>query len=217
MEYLNDHVDTKYQEHRYVYRSVKRLFDLVASLIGLILLSPVFLIVAIAIKIEDPSGSVFYSQIRLGKRQQPFEMFKFRSMVANAEKLKEKLMEQNEVEGAMFKMKDDPRVTKVGKFIRKYSIDELPQLLNVLLGEMSLVGPRPPLPKEVSSYTEHDKLRLTVKPGCTGLWQISGRNDVGFEEMVSLDLDYINKRTAYYDVYILIRTVGVFLFPNGAY
>ena len=144
-------------------------------------------------------------------------MYKFRSMVVNAEKLKAKLMEKNEVDGAMFKMKDDPRVTKIGKFIRKYSIDELPQLLNVLLGQMSLVGPRPPLPKEVKEYTEHDKLRLTVKPGCTGLWQVSGRNDVGFEEMVRLDLDYINHRNIYYDINILVRTVGVFLKPNGAY
>lgn len=210
-------VDAKYQQSRHVYRTIKRIFDIIASLIGLILLSPLFLIVAIAIKIEDPTGPVFYAQIRLGKRQEPFEMYKFRSMVVNAEKLKKKLLQQNEINGAMFKMKDDPRITKVGKFIRKHSIDELPQLLNVLTGEMSLVGPRPPLPAEVKSYSNHDKQRLTVKPGCTGLWQISGRNDVGFEEMVRLDLNYINHRTAGYDVYILVKTIGVFLFPNGAY
>lgn len=217
MEFWEERVDTIYQQRRYIYRSVKRVFDFVASFIGLIVLSPLFLTVAVAIKIEDPRGSVFYSQIRLGKRQEPFEMFKFRSMIVDAEKLKTKLIDQNEVDGAMFKMKDDPRVTKVGKFIRKYSIDELPQLLNVLLGQMSLVGPRPPLPNEVKNYTEHDKLRLTVKPGCTGLWQVSGRNDVGFDEMVSLDLKYINHRGLYYDLSILIRTVGVFLKPNGAY
>ncbi|KRK79023.1 sugar transferase [Companilactobacillus nodensis] len=217
MEYWDGRVDTKYQQRRYVYRSVKRIFDFVASLIGLVLLSPLFLIVAIAIKIEDPRGPVFYTQTRLGKRQEPFEMYKFRSMVVNAEKLKQKLLDKNEIEGAMFKMKNDPRVTKVGRFIRKYSIDELPQLMNVLTGEMSLVGPRPPLPDEVKKYSSYDKQRLTVKPGCTGLWQISGRNDVGFEEMVRLDLDYINHRSASYDVYILFRTVGVFLFPNGAY
>lgn len=217
MEYWEDRVDTKYQQRRYVYRSIKRIFDFVASLIGLILLSPLFLIVAIAIKIEDPHGPVFYTQTRLGKRQEPFEMYKFRSMVVNAEKLKQKLLDKNEIEGAMFKMKHDPRVTKVGRIIRKYSIDELPQLMNVLTGEMSLVGPRPPLPDEVKKYSSYDKQRLTVKPGCTGLWQISGRNDVGFEEMVRLDLDYINHRSASYDVYILFRTVGVFLFPNGAY
>ncbi|WP_125591136.1 sugar transferase [Companilactobacillus jidongensis] len=217
MEYWEDRVDSKYQQHRYVYRSIKRIFDFIASLIGLILLSPLFLFVAFAIKIEDPLGPVFYTQTRLGKRQEPFEMYKFRSMVVDAEKLKKKLLDQNEIKGAMFKMKNDPRVTKVGRFIRKYSIDELPQLMNVLTGEMSLVGPRPPLPSEVKEYSSYDKQRLTVKPGCTGLWQISGRNDVGFEEMVRLDLDYINHRNASYDVLILFRTVGVLLFPNGAY
>jgi len=217
LEYWEGQVDAKYQQSRHIYRSVKRIFDLVASFIGLILLSPLFLVVAIAIKIEDPTGPIFYSQTRLGKRQEPFEMYKFRSMVLDADKLKNKLLDKNEVEGAMFKMKNDPRVTKVGKIIRKYSIDELPQLLNVLTGEMSLVGPRPPLPNEVKKYSSYDKQRLTVKPGCTGLWQISGRNDVGFEEMVRLDLDYINHRNASYDVYILIKTIGVFLFPNGAY
>lgn len=217
MEYWEGQVDAKYQQSRHFYRSIKRIFDFVASFIGLILLSPLFLVVAIAIKIEDPKGPIFYTQIRLGKRQEPFEMYKFRSMIVNAEKLKVKLVEQNEINGAMFKMKNDPRVTKVGKFIRKHSIDELPQLINVLTGEMSLVGPRPPLPKEVEKYTNHDKQRLTVKPGCTGLWQISGRNDVGFEEMVRLDLDYINHRTVSYDIYILVKTVGIFLIPNGAY
>lgn len=217
MEYWDDQVDAKYQQSRHIYRTIKRMFDIIASLIGLILVSPLFLIVAIAIKIEDPSGPVFYTQTRLGKRQEPFEMYKFRSMVVNAEKLKHKLLKKNEINGAMFKMKDDPRITKVGKFIRKHSIDELPQLLNVLTGEMSLVGPRPPLPAEVKNYSNHDKQRLTVKPGCTGLWQISGRNDVGFEEMVRLDLEYINQRTIGYDLYILFKTIGVFLFPNGAY
>lgn len=115
------------------------------------------------------------------------------------------------------KMKDDPRVTKVGRFIRKYSIDELPQLLNVLLGNMSLVGPRPPLPREVKDYTDYDKQRLVVKPGCTGLWQISGRNDVGFPEMVQLDLKYINCRGLMFDLYIIFKTIGVFVKPNGAY
>jgi len=114
-------------------------------------------------------------------------------------------------------MKDDPRVTRVGQFIRKYSIDELPQLLNVLLGSMSLVGPRPPLPREVKDYTDYDRQRLAVRPGCTGLWQISGRNDVGFHEMVELDLKYINRRGAMFDLYVLFKTVLVFIKPNGAY
>ncbi|MFH5810791.1 sugar transferase [Companilactobacillus sp. FL22-1] len=210
-------VDFSYQNKRYVYKEFKRVFDFFASLIGLILLSPLFLIVAIAIKLEDPKGPVFYSQIRLGKRQEAFKMYKFRSMVVDDDKHLKELLKDNEIEGAMFKMKDDPRVTKVGQFIRIYSIDELPQLVNVLLGNMNLVGPRPPLPREVKDYTNYDKQRLTVKPGCTGLWQISGRNDVGFSEMVKLDLKYINHRGAMLDIYVLCKTVMVFFKPNGAY
>lgn len=222
MEYFNDEgktvaINFEYQERRYLYKGIKRIFDFVASFIGLVLLSPLFLIVAIAIKIEDPKGPVFYSQTRLGKKQEPFKMYKFRSMVVNADKHLKELLDENEVEGAMFKMKEDPRVTKVGEFIRKYSIDELPQLVNVLLGNMSLVGPRPPLPREVKEYTPHDKLRLAVKPGCTGLWQISGRNDVGFHEMVELDLKYIDHRGFWFDIYVLFMTVAVFVHPNGAY
>lgn len=210
-------VDIKYQQHRYFYRCIKRIFDFVASLIGLIFLSPVFLLIAISIKVEDPSGPVFYSQIRLGRNQIPFKMYKFRSMVVNADKLLSQLLDKNEINGAMFKMKRDPRVTLVGSFIRKYSLDELPQLMNVLLGQMSLVGPRPPLPREVEEYTEYDKQRLTVKPGCTGLWQVTLRNKVGFSEMVRLDLQYINRRGVLLDLYVLIRTVTVFFKPNGAY
>ena len=222
MEYFNDEgknvaINFEYQERRYLYKGIKRIFDFVASFIGLVLLSPLFLIVAIAIKIEDPKGPVFYSQIRLGKKQEPFKMYKFRSMVVDADKHLKELLDENEIEGAMFKMKEDPRVTKVGEFIRKYSIDELPQLVNVLLGNMSLVGPRPPLPREVKEYTEYDKLRLAVKPGCTGLWQISGRNDVGFHEMVELDLKYIDRRGFMFDIYVLFKTIIVFIHPNGAY
>jgi len=222
LEYFNDEgktvaINFEYQERRYLYKGIKRIFDFVASFIGLVLLSPLFLIVAIAIKIEDPKGPVFYSQTRLGKKQEPFKMYKFRSMVVNADKHLKELLDENEVEGAMFKMKEDPRVTKVGEFIRKYSIDELPQLVNVLLGDMSLVGPRPPLPREVKEYTPHDKLRLAVKPGCTGLWQISGRNDVGFHEMVELDLKYIDRRGFWFDMYVLFKTVAVFVHPNAAY
>lgn len=210
-------IDIEYQRRRYIYRITKRVFDFVASLMGLILLSPVFLIVAVAIKIDDPTGTVFYSQIRLGRHQKPFRMYKFRSMIAGADKLLENLLDENEVDGAMFKIKKDPRITKVGRFIRKYSIDELPQLLNVLLGQMSLVGPRPPLPREVREYTDYDKQRLTVKPGCTGLWQVTERNSVGFSEMVQLDLEYIVKRSALFDLYVLLKTVMVFFRPNGAF
>lgn len=193
------------------------MFDFVASLLGLIILSPLFLIIAIAIKVEDPKGAVFYSQTRLGRGEVPFKMYKFRSMVSNADELLEKLLKDNEIDGAMFKMQDDPRVTKIGRFIRKYSIDELPQLLNVLQGSMSLVGPRPPLPREVEEYSDYDKQRLAVKPGCTGLWQATVRNSVGFDEMVKLDLTYISKRSVAFDVYILFKTVVIMFKPNGAY
>ncbi|MGA3270862.1 sugar transferase [Lactiplantibacillus pentosus] len=210
-------IDAVRQHRRYGYRFVKRVFDFVASLLGLIILSPLFLIIAIAIKLEDPKGSVFYSQTRLGRGETPFKMYKFRSMVSNADELLEQLLKNNEIDGAMFKMQDDPRVTRIGKFIRKYSIDELPQLLNVLQGSMSLVGLRPPLPREVAEYTEYDKQRLAVKPGCTGLWQATVRNSVGFDEMVKLDLLYISKRSVSFDVYILFKTVVIMFKPNGAY
>ena len=210
-------IDAGRQHRRYGYRFIKRVFDFVASLLGLIILSPLFLLIAIAIKVEDPKGAVFYSQTRLGRGEVPFKMYKFRSMVSNADELLEKLLKDNEIDGAMFKMQDDPRVTKIGRFIRKYSIDELPQLLNVLQGSMSLVGPRPPLPREVEEYSDYDKQRLAVKPGCTGLWQATVRNSVGFDEMVKLDLTYISKRSVAFDVYILFKTVVIMFKPKGAY
>lgn len=210
-------IKLSYYREKYFYKMIKRTFDFVASLIGLIILIPLFLIVSIAVKLEDSTGPVFYSQIRIRKNKKPFKMYKFRSMIVDADERLKDLLDKNEIEGAMFKMKQDPRVTKVGAFIRKYSIDELPQLFNVLRGNMSLVGPRPPLPYEVDNYTDHDLLRLNVKPGCTGLWQISGRNDVGFHEMVELDLQYIAKRGFLFDVYVLFRTVAVFIHPNAAY
>lgn len=144
-------------------------------------------------------------------------MYKFRSMVSNAEELLDKLLEQNEISGAMFKMKEDPRITKIGKFIRKTSIDELPQLWNVVRGEMSLVGPRPALPREVMQYSSYDKLRLRVSPGCTGLWQVSGRNNLSFQEMLALDLEYIERRGIWLDVKVMLRTVKIMVFPNSAY
>lgn len=195
------------------YRFFKRLADIVLSGIGLILLSWLFLFLALCIKLHD-GGPVFYSQTRVGKGQNKFRMWKFRSMVTNADKLKEKLMAQNEIEGAMFKMQNDPRVTKIGKFIRKYSLDELPQLWNVLIGDMSLVGPRPPLPKEVEQYTERDLLRLMVKPGCTGLWQVTSRSSASFSEMVNLDLIYIERRSLRYDFILILKTIKIMIVPN---
>ncbi|WCG23662.1 sugar transferase [Vagococcus lutrae] len=199
------------------YYLVKRIIDIVGSLAGLILLSPVYGGIALAIKMEDPKGPVFFSQKRVGKNYKEFDMYKFRSMCVNAEEKLEELLVYNEVQGAMFKMKEDPRITKVGKFIRKMSLDELPQLWNVLKGDMSLVGPRPPLKREVKKYTSYDKQRLSVTPGCTGLWQVSGRNDVGFKEMVELDLEYIKTQSLKNDIKILLKTVKVVLFPNSAY
>lgn len=204
-------------DHRYLYRALKRVADVALSMAGLIVLSPVLAGVAIAIKVDDKKGPVFYRQERVGRHGKRFMMFKFRSMCVDAEEKLKELKKYNEVEGAMFKMKHDPRITKVGRFIRHYSIDELPQLFNVLAGDMSLVGPRPPLPRELKEYTEYDKQRLYVIPGCTGLWQVSGRNDVGFQEMVELDLQYIRKSGILYDLGIMFKTIKIMVFPNGAY
>lgn len=201
---------------RLVYHTVKRGFDILASGVALVLLSPLFGVLTVKIKKED-GGSAFYSQTRIGKNGKPFKMWKFRSMIVNADKMVKQLEEQNEIDGAMFKIKDDPRVTKIGHVIRKYSLDELPQLWNVLKGDMSLVGPRPPLPMEVTDYTDYDKLRLTVTPGCTGLWQVTKRNDADFDEMVELDLEYINNSSLWFDFKILLKTVGVVIHPNSAY
>lgn len=217
---MTDNIDIELNQKKineqYGYRILKRSFDIIASVIGLIALSPIFLAVAIAIKWDD-GGPVFYDQVRVGKNGRKFKMYKFRSMRVNAENEMEKLQEHSEVDGAMFKMKNDPRVTRVGKFIRKTSIDEFPQLLNVLLGQMSIVGPRPPLPREVADYTQYDKQRLYVKPGCTGLWQVTARNSVGFQKMVNIDLDYIQRRSIWLDLKIIFKTVKVIFVPNEAY
>ncbi|MFD0697825.1 sugar transferase [Paenibacillus sp. GCM10027628] len=204
-------------KERAVFRFTKRTTDIILVLIGIFFLLPLFAIVSILIKLEDPKGSVFFSQTRIGKNGKPFKMYKFRSMVHDAEKLLEELRVKNEISGAMFKMKDDPRITKIGKLIRKTSIDELPQLWNVLKGDMSLVGPRPPLPWEVEEYTPYDMQRLLVTPGCTGLWQVSGRNSVGFSEMVELDLQYIRDRSFLYDIKIILKTVIVLFGSKDAF
>ncbi|WP_243557341.1 sugar transferase [Priestia megaterium] len=199
------------------YLILKRTVDIVGASLGLIVLSMLFLLIALIIKIEDPKGPVFFSQKRIGKNEKEFKMYKFRSMVTDAEEKLQELLKKNEASGAMFKMKDDPRITKIGKFIRKTSIDELPQLWNVLRGDMSLVGPRPPLPREVAEYTMHDKKRLLVQPGCTGLWQVSGRSNIGFEEMVKLDIYYIEKRNVFFDFKIILKTVLVLFGSKDAY
>ena len=198
------------------YSVTKRLIDIVGSLCGIILLSPLFLIVAILIKLEDPKGKVFFAQERNGRYPKTFKMYKFRSMVHNAEELLKDLMDRNEQTGPVFKINDDPRITKVGKFIRKTSIDELPQLFNVLKGDMSLVGPRPAIPREVEQYNSYQMQRLAVKPGLTCIWQVSGRNNIGFDEWVEMDIEYIKTRNLWLDIKLIFKTVGVLFGDDNA-
>lgn len=195
----------------------KRGLDIVLALVGLIAASPLLLLIAVCIKLENPRGRVLFVQQRLGRGGQPFDMYKFRSMIENAEARLDELLRHNEVSGAMFKIRNDPRVTRIGRILRKTSLDELPQLWNVLRGEMSLVGPRPPLPREAEQYTEIQWRRLAVTPGCTGLWQVSGRSTLGFERMVELDLEYIEKRGLWLDLKILARTVKVLFGSRDAF
>ncbi|WP_442952829.1 sugar transferase [Paenibacillus sp. Soil522] len=213
----NASVAIEHKRNLRAYLITKRAMDIIAAFIGMVFLIPLFIVVAILIKIEDPRGPVFFHQVRIGKNETPFRMYKFRSMVSNAEELLDGLLSQNEIDGAMFKMKEDPRITKVGKFIRKTSIDELPQLWNVIRGDMSIVGPRPPLSREVAEYTSYDKMRLKVMPGCTGLWQVSGRNELNFAEMVDLDLAYIERRSMLFDLKIIFKTVKVLIGSKDAF
>jgi exopolysaccharide biosynthesis polyprenyl glycosylphosphotransferase len=199
-----------------IYLITKRLIDIIGASFGLIIFSPIFLLVAMAIKIEDPRGSVFFGQVRNGEWSKTFKMYKFRSMVHNAEQLLDNLKEKNEMNGPVFKIKRDPRITKVGRFIRKTSIDELPQLINVLKGDMSLVGPRPPIPAEVAQYTPYQMQRLLVKPGITCIWQVSGRNNIGFEEWVDLDIQYIKERSLLLDIKLILKTVPALLGDKNA-
>lgn len=191
-----------------LYLFIKRFIDLFCSLMGVIVLSPIFLFVVIAIKVESKGSSIF-AQERIGYKGKSFKMYKFRSMVVNAEELKAKLAEKNEMAGPMFKIKDDPRVTKVGKFIRKTSIDELPQLINVLKGDMSLVGPRPSLPKEVAQFESWMMERLDVKPGLTCYWQVYGRNTIEFEEWMNLDIKYVRQKSTWVDIKLILKTFFV--------
>ncbi len=195
---------------------MKRLCDLVGSVVGLMITAVLVVFLAPAIYLEDP-GPIFFSQVRVGKNGRRFKIYKFRSMVMDAEKLKKNLMSQNEMEGLMFKMENDPRVTKVGRFIRKTSLDEFPQFWNVLKGDMSLVGTRPPTLDEFEQYTPEYRRRLSIRPGITGLWQISGRSDIiEFDEVVKLDLEYIDQWSLKKDIWILCKTVGIVLFGKGA-
>lgn len=199
-----------------VYLFLKRLMDIVFSVAAIIILLPLFIIVAVIIKL-DSKGPVLFIQKRCGKDGKIFKMYKFRSMCMDAEEKLDQIHHLNDVEEPLFKIKDDPRLTRVGRFLRRTSIDELPQLINIIKGDMSLVGPRPPLPSEVEKYNSWQKLRLSVKPGLTGLWQISGRSNLGFDEMVRLDLKYIAERNLVYDIKIIIKTIPAVLKFYGAY
>ena len=206
-ELVNDHI---------VYLVLKRLMDIVGASVGLLLASPIMLIVAILIKLEDPKGPIFFSQVRNGAYPKTFKMYKFRSMYIDAEERLQDLMHLNEQSGPAFKMKYDPRITRVGKFIRKTSLDELPQLFNVLKGDMSLVGPRPAIPREVEQYTAYQKQRLFVKPGLTCIWQVSGRNNIEFDQWVELDIQYIKTRNLWLDIKLILLTVPALLGDENA-
>ncbi len=196
---------------------IKRLMDIVGSSVGLILASPILIITAIAIQLESP-GNVIFKQVRIGKNSRPFKIYKFRSMFIDAEERKKELMEKNQMgSDLMFKMEDDPRITKVGKFIRKTSIDELPQLYNILKGDMSLVGTRPPTRDEVKKYERHHLRRISITPGLTGMWQVSGRSSItDFEQVVELDRQYIENWSIWLDIKLLFKTVWVVLKGRGA-
>ncbi len=205
-----------YAEKRMLYKAVKRLFDIAASCAAMVILSPVFLITAIAILLED-GGPVFFVQPRAGKDMNPFSMYKFRSMCKDADKKFAQMQKDNEQSGHAFKIKDDPRITKVGKFIRKYSIDELPQLINILKGDMSIVGPRPILTFQMEACNEYEKQRLLVKPGLTCYWQISGRANIAWDEWVELDLKYIEDMGILTDIKMIWKTIPVIFYGDGAY
>lgn len=195
---------------------LKRLTDIVGSLVFLILLSPVYMITALAILIED-GRPIFYNQVRVAKWGRLFKMYKFRSMYNNADERKKELQSDSMTGGVIFKMKNDPRITRTGRIIRKLSIDELPQLWNVLKGDLSLVGPRPPVPQEVKEYNLWDLKRLEVKPGLTCTWQVSGRSDIDFENQVLLDIDYIKQRSFINDIRLMLKTIPAVLTGKGAY
>jgi lipopolysaccharide/colanic/teichoic acid biosynthesis glycosyltransferase len=194
----------------------RRALDVTIATSAMILLSPVFAIAAAAIKLES-NGPVFFRQTRIGKNGVPFEMIKFRSMVQNAEDLRHDLLSKSDREGICFKSKSDPRITRVGRFIRRASIDELPQVWNVLRGAMSIVGPRPALPSEVASYPARAYGRLAVKPGITGIWQVSGRADIGFDKMIDMDLAYAKSRTVLLDLLIIAFTFRAVATGRGAH
>ena len=204
-----------HSNEKYLYRFVKRLFDIFASLIGLILLVPTTIIIGLAIKIED-GGPLFFRQQRVTKNGKLFNLIKFRSMVVNAEQIRDTMDNENEMDGPVFKVKNDKRITKVGNITRKIGIDELPQFINVLLGDMSVVGPRPALPREVKEYTEEDKKRLEVKAGITCIWQVQpNRNSISFEKWMEMDREYVDKCSIMLDISIMFKTIATIFRAEG--
>ena len=195
---------------------IKRLIDVILSLVAMIIASPIMLVVAVMIKIEDYRSPVIFAQERVGVNGVTFKMYKFRSMYTDAEERLKELQHLNEQTGPVFKIKNDPRITKVGRFIRKTSLDELPQFLNVLKGDMSIVGPRPALPREVAQYNEYQMQRLLVKPGITCIWQVSGRNHINFEQWVDMDIEYIKSRNLILDLKLILLTIPALLGDKNA-
>ena len=201
---------------RRCYWTVKRLQDILLAGVALLVLWPFMLLIAVIIYVDDPKGSPIFTQVRCGRDGKEFKFYKFRSMCVGAEEKLKELLALNEMEGPAFKIKDDPRITKVGKFIRKTSLDELPQLWNILKGDMTIVGPRPPLPREVAMYDDYQRQRLYVTPGLTCYWQIQPhRNDLSFEEWIELDIQYIRDRSYWLDWKIIFQTVGAVMGMNG--
>jgi len=204
------------KQNKYYFFWGKRFLDILLGLLGLLALLPLFFFISILIKL-DSKGPVFFSQIRVGENGKLFKIYKFRTMCHHAEEMKILLQEKNEMGRCQFKIKNDPRITIIGKYLRKSSVDELPQLWNVLKGDMSLIGPRPALQEEVLEYSDIEKERLKVKPGCSGLWQVSGRNHLTFDSMIELDLKYIENINLKNDLVIIFKTVKIMLTGEGAY
>lgn len=211
---LASHIQTR--QFSWQYLLIKRAFDMAVAILLLVATAPLIALMAVAIKLDSP-GPILFRQIRIGWKGQPFYMYKFRSMRQDAEALLEELLEQNEALGLMFKLSNDPRVTRVGRVIRRFSLDELPQLLNVLEGTMSMVGPRPPLPGEVEKYQERSLRRLEVVPGITGMWQVCRGPEISFTEMVEMDLQYIENWSLALDMIILLKTAPAVLTARRAY
>lgn len=202
-------------KNKKIYEFFKRLGDILGSFVLIILLSWLLIILALLVKLTS-KGPIIYTSERVGKNGKLFKFYKFRSMRVGADKELEQLLAQNETGGITFKMKDDPRITKFGKFLRKTSLDELPQLFNILNGSMSFVGPRPAIPREVEQYNDYQRQRLLVKQGLTCIWQCSGRSNTTFDEQINMDLEYINKRGFFFDIWLMIKTFFAVLFGKGA-